>query len=120
MSYRHKTVEDSDLWTPERDLWVSVLSRAVLDVIRGPTRIERDQACSFFLKGTRHFRNVCEFAGRDPDYVQEKMKKYILREPGWNEPAPGKWRFGGVTHYRRKRTTAAKRGRPCLKNIGPI
>jgi len=98
---------------------VSVLSRAVLDVIRGPTRIERDQACSFFLKGTRHFRNVCEFAGRDPDYVQEKMKTYILREPGWNQPVPGKWRFGNATHYR-KRTTAAKRGRPRLKNLGPI
>ena len=119
MSYRQKTVRDQDFWIPEIDLWVSVLSRAVVDVIRGPTRIERDQACSFFLKGGGHFRNVCQFAGRDPDYVQEKMKKYILGEPGWNEPVPGKWRFGGVTHYR-KRTTPAKRGRPCLKNIGPI
>jgi len=119
MSYRQKTVRDQDFWTPESDLWVSVLSRAVLDVVRGPTRIERDQACSFFLKGTRHFRNVCEFAGRDPDYVQEKMKTYILREPGWNQPVPGKWRFGSATHYR-KRTTAAKRGRPRLNNLGPI
>jgi len=120
MIFAQKTLRDQDFWIPEIDLWVSVLSRAVLDAIRGPTRIERDQACSFFLKGGKHFRNVCQFAGRDPDYVQEKMKKYILSEPEWNESSPGKWIFGNVTHYRRKRTTSAKRGRPSLKSIGSI
>jgi hypothetical protein len=69
---------------PEKDLWVSVLSRAALDVVRNSDRLERDQACSFFLKGGRHFRNVCDMAGKNPDYVQEKMRKYILRNQGWN------------------------------------
>ena len=86
MLFTQKTLQDNE-WrvvSPEKDLWVSVLSRAALDAIRGPTRIERDQACSFFLKGGRHFRNVCEMAGRDPDYVQQKMRIYILRCKGWN------------------------------------
>ena len=78
MLFTQKTLQDNE-WrvvSPEKDLWVSVLSRAALDAIRGPTRIERDQACSFFLKGGRHFRNVCEMAGRNPDYVQQKDVEY--------------------------------------------
>ena len=60
---------------PERDLWVSVLSRAALDVVRNRNRLERDQACSFFLKGGSHFRNICQMAGRNPDYVYKKLIK---------------------------------------------
>jgi hypothetical protein len=92
---------------PEKDLWISVLSRAALDVVRAPSRLEHDQACSFFLKGGRHFRNICEMAGRNPDYVQEKMRKYILREKGWNVDVPI------TSHYRtrvsRKRTPSKKK-----------
>ncbi len=88
---------------PEQELWVSVLSRAALDVVQGPSRIERDQACAFFIKGGTHFRNVCEMAGRDPDYVQQKMRKYILRGKGWNVDVPI------TSHYR---MGATKRGRP--------
>ena len=90
---------------PEKDLWVSVLSRAALDVVRNRNRLERDQACSFFLKGGSHFRNICEMAGRNPDYVQEKMRKYILREKGWNVDVP-------ITSHYRTRVTKSyeKRG----------
>ena len=95
---------------PEKDLWVSVLSRAALDVVRNSDRLERDQACSFFLKGGRHFRNVCDMAGKNPDYVQEKMRRYILRNQGWNVDVP-------VTSHYRKRVTHLKRGRPSAKNI---
>jgi len=95
---------------PEKDLWVSVLSRAALDVVRNSNRLERDQACSFFLKGGFHFRNVCEMAGRNPDYVQAKMRKYILREKGWNVDVP-------ITSHYRARVTNLKRGRPSAKNI---
>ena len=90
---------------PEKDLWVSVLSRAALDVVRNPNRLERDQACSFFLKGGSHFRNICEMAGRNPDYVQQKMRKYILREKGWNVDVPI------TSHYRtRVQNSYQKRG----------
>ena len=90
---------------PEKDLWVSVLSRAALDVVRNPNPLERDQACNFFLRGGKHFREVCEMAGRNPDYVQAKMRKYILREKGWNVDVPI------TSHYRTRVTrTYKKRG----------
>ena len=98
---------------PEKDLWVSVLSRAALDVVRNSNRLERDQACAFFLKGGSHFRNVCEMAGRNPDYVQAKMRKYILRKQGWNVDVP-------ITSHYRTRVTHLKRGRPSAKNIRSI
>ena len=83
---------------PEKDLWVSVLSRAALDVVRNHNPLERDQACNFFLRGGKHFREVCEMAGRNPDYVQAKMRKYILREKGWNVDVP-------ITSHYRTRVT---------------
>ena len=98
---------------PEKDLWVSVLSRAALDVVRNSNRLERDQACSFFLKGGIHFRNICDMAGRNPDYVQAKMRKYILRKQGWNVDVP-------ITSHYRTRVTHLKRGRPSAKNIRSI
>tara|TARA_Y100001951_G_C11178525_1_gene204524 strand:- start:125 stop:565 length:441 start_codon:yes stop_codon:yes gene_type:complete len=88
---------------PEKDLWVSVLSRAALDVVRNPDRLERDQACSFFMKGGHHFRNICEMAGRNPDYVQQKMRKYILRKDGWNVDVPI------TSHYRTRVTGKHKK-----------
>ena len=79
---------------PEKDLWVSVLSRAALDVVRNSDPLERDQACSFFMRGDKHFREICEMAGRNPDYVQAKMRKFILRKKGWNVDVPV------TSHYR--------------------
>jgi hypothetical protein len=112
MIFTNKTLQDNEwkITSPEKDLWTSVLSRAALDVVRNSDRLERDQACSFFLKGGKHFRNVCQFAGRDPDYVQAKMRKYILRKQGWNVDVP-------ITSRYRTRVSRLKRGRPSVKNI---
>tara|TARA_R110002020_G_scaffold128925_2_gene288867 strand:+ start:1065 stop:1523 length:459 start_codon:yes stop_codon:yes gene_type:complete len=96
---------------PEKDLWVSVLSRAALDVVRAPNRLERDQACAFFMKGGRHFRNVCEMAGRNPDYVQQKMRKYILREEGWNVDVPI------TSHYRTRVNKSYEKRGPKFKGL---
>jgi len=82
---------------PEKDLWVSVLGRAALDVVRNPNSLERDQACSFFMRGSKHFREVCEMAGRNPDYIQSKMRKFILRKKGWNVDVPI------TSHYRSRK-----------------
>ena len=82
---------------PEKELWVSVLSRAALDVVRNRSRLERDQACSFFMRGDKYFREVCEMAGRNPDYVQAKMRKFILRQRGWNVDVPI------TSHYRSRK-----------------
>ena len=102
---------------PETGLWTAVLCRAVLDACKGPPDLDlslrsnvthrnhytydRDQARHFFIEGGPYFRHVCRFAGRDPDYVQEKVKKILLRKNGWNVDVPI------TSHYRQ----GPKRGR---------
>ena len=110
---------------PEKDLWVAVLCRAVLDACKGPPRLnmslssnvthknnytyDRDQARHFFMKGGSHFNIICELAGRDPDYVQARVRKIILRKEGWNVDVPV------TSHYRHGR--GRKRGRPSKKKL---
>jgi len=95
---------------PEKDLWVAVLCRAALDACKGPPRLDmsrkantahknlynynKDQARHFFLEGGFHFRDVCEMAGRNPEYIQQKLRRIILREGGWNMDVPI------TSHYR--------------------
>ena len=108
---------------PEKDLWVAVLCRAVLDACKGPPMLnmdlkcnrthqnvytyDRDQARHFFLEGGAHYRLICEMAGRNPDYVQKKIRKVLLRKNGWNVDVPI------TSHYRqgpkRKRTKYRKK-----------
>ena len=110
---------------PEKDLWVAVLTRAVLDACKGPPDLDmtrkankshkshwsynQDQARHFFLDGGKHFRNICEMAGRDPNYVQAKIRKVILRKEGWNVDVPI------TSHYRQG--PKRKRGRPKKKKL---
>jgi len=93
------SIEDKAV-SPERDLWVAVLGRALLDAFREAPKLNldlpankthgmyykynRDQALHFFLDGGQYFKEVCEMAGRNPQYVKEKVRKLILRANGWN------------------------------------
>ena len=113
---------------PEKDLWVAVLCRAVLDACKGPPDLDmtskanishqnvytydRDQARHFFLNGGKHFREICEMAGRNPDYVQARIRKVILRKEGWNVDIPitslyrqGRKRGKRKPKYRKKHLT---------------
>ena len=125
---KYETNTEDRVTLPEKDLWVAVLTRAVLDACKGPPdldmtrkantahkslyRYNRDQARHFFMEGGAHFRDVCEMAGRDPMYVKEKIRKVILRENGWNVDIPI------TSHYRQgpkrgsTRGPYKKRGRP--------
>ena len=110
---------------PEKDLWIAVLCRAVLDACKGPPHLnmdlrsnithqnnytyDRDQARHFFLKGDSHFRNICEMAGRNPDYVQQRVRKILLRKNGWNVDVPI------TSHYRQGPKRG--RGRPRKKKL---
>ena len=111
--------EDPTEKLPERALWTAVLPRACLDAFKGPPMLDmslktsrthrnqadydRDQARHFFLHGGEHFREICEMAGRDPIYVQEKAKKLLLRAYGWNIDVP-------ITSHYRSRKRDTKRG----------
>ena len=119
------SMEGERVTLPEKDLWVAVLSRAALDACKRPPRLnmdlrsnithknnytyDRDQARHFFMTGGSHFNLVCELAGRNPVYVQQRVRKIILRKEGWNVDVPI------TSHYRQGR--GRKRGRPSKKKL---
>ena len=123
-------INDDRVTLPEKDLWVAVLCRAALDACKGAPRLnmklrsnvthqnnytyDRDQARHFFLRGGTHFNLICELAGRNPNYVQERVRKIILRKNGWNVDVPI------TSHYRQGPKRGSKRGRykPKLRGVG--
>ena len=116
-------ISEGEVTLPEKDLWVAVLCRAVLDACKGPPDLDmtrpanithknhynydRDQARHFFTEGGSHFRLICEMAGRNPQYVQARIRKVLLRKDGWNVDVPI------TSHYRQ----GSKRGRPKKKHL---
>ena len=121
------SMEGERVTLPEKDLWVAVLCRAALDACKGPPRLnmdlrsnithknnytyDRDQARHFFMTGGSHFNLICELAGRDPDYVKQRVRKIILRKEGWNVDVPI------TSHYRQGPRKGRRRGRPRTKNL---
>ena len=127
-----ETTNEDKVSSPEKDLWVAVLCRAVLDACKGPPGLDmtkpsnithhnhysydRDQARHFFEEGGYHFRLVCEMAGRNPDYVQAKIRKVLLRKNGWNVDVPI------TSHYRQGRKRTRKKYRKTFigtNGVGP-
>ena len=120
VGHAEETISDDRVTLPEKDLWVAVLTRAALDACKGPPMLnmdlkcnrshqnhytyDRDQARHFFLNGGTHFRHVCEMAGRNPVYVQQKVRKILLRKNGWNVDVPI------TSHYRQGPKRGKKRG----------
>ena len=118
VGHAEETISDKRVTLPEKDLWVAVLCRAVLDACKGPPDLDmtrmankahkslynfnREAARHFFMEGGSHFRLICEMAQRNPEYVQNKIRKVILRKKGWNVDVPI------TSHYRQ----GPKRKRP--------
>ena len=70
---------------PEERLFIAVLSQAAHDVFsKHVGRLEREAARAFFMNNSRWFKDICELAGREPQYVHEKVRKRILKANGWN------------------------------------
>jgi len=125
VGHAEETIDEGRVTLPEKDLWVAVLCRAVLDACKGPPalnmkvpanithknhyKFDRRSARHFFMTGGSHFRLICEMAGRNPDYVQARIKKIILRKNGWNVDVPI------TSHYRQG--PKRKRGRPKKKHL---
>ncbi len=113
-------LDETRVTLPEKDLWVAVLCRAALDACKGPPRLDltsranvshhnyykynREAARHFFLTGGAHFKEVCEMAGRNPEYVKQKVRKILLRKNGWNVDVPI------TSHYRQGPKKGKKRG----------
>ena len=97
-----------------------MLCRAVLDAVKGPPDLDmtrkankshkslynfnREAARHFFMTGGKHFNLICEMAGRNPAYVQARIKKILLRKNGWNVDVPI------TSHYRQGSKRGKRRG----------
>ena len=69
--------EQEDTTTPEHYLWTSVLSKAAHDALYSSDWFESRQAISWFKSQRADFREVCELAGKDPNYVYTHIIKKI-------------------------------------------
>jgi len=121
VGHAEEAIDETKVTLPEKDLWVAVLCRAVLDACKGPPDLDmtrtanithknhysynKDQARHFFMEGGTHFKLICEMAGRNPDYVQKKIRQVILRKKGWNVDVPI------TSHYRQGPKRGSKRGK---------
>ena len=64
---------------PETHLFTAVLSQAVHDVFSTHVeKINRAQAMDFLTEDSYHLRMICDLAGRDADYVRQKIRKKLL------------------------------------------
>ena len=65
---------------PETHLFTAVLSQAVHDVFSTHVdKVDKAQAMDFLTEDTWHLRMICELAGRNPDYVRQKISKKLLK-----------------------------------------
>jgi len=86
--YAQKSLSEiNEEGTSEHDLWVAVLSKAAHDAIYCTDWRESRLAISWFKTGGYNFRRVCEYAGRDPEYVHRVMELPIKRR----EKEMSKW-----------------------------
>ena len=75
---KHAT-EQEDTTSPEHYLWVSVLTKAAHDALYSSDWRESRQAIEWFKRKGSNFRKVCEYAGKSPAYVYEKMIEQITK-----------------------------------------
>ena len=126
--------EREDTTSPEHYLWVSVLTKAAHDALYSSDWRESRMAIEWFKRKNFNFTKVCEFAGKDPNYVYQKMiDKIKKREEEMESIKSGnrvyvkdtlELRRGGKifhSHYRGGRL-GKKRGtyntKPKLRSVG--
>ena len=70
---------------PETKLFTAVLSQAVHDAFSSHVdELNKQAARNFLTSNNENLQTICEMAGRNPQYVSEKIRKKILKENGWN------------------------------------
>ena len=66
---------------PETNLFTAVLSQAVHDVFSTHVeKIDKRQAMDFLTHDSAHLRMICDLAGRNANYVREKIREKLLNE----------------------------------------
>ena len=69
-------------------IFVAILHQAVRDAFISSDGFARRTASAWLLGNSERFRFVCECAGREASYVQEKVKKKIKEEKNGNINLP--------------------------------
>ena len=70
---------------PETKLFTAVLSQAVHDAFSSHVdKLNKQAARDFLTSNNKNLQTICEMAGRNSQYVSEKIRKKIRRENGWN------------------------------------
>ena len=68
----------------EKRLFIAILSQAIHDAFSDHVpRLEKQAARNFLTNNNIDFKLICEFAGRNSDYVKEKITQRVLRDNGW-------------------------------------
>ena len=91
---------------PETKLFTAVLSQAVHDAFSSHVdKLNKQAARNFLISNNENLQTICEMAGRNSEYVSEKIRKKILRENGWNVDVAvdGRRKSYRGTHKGRKR-----------------
>ena len=66
---------------PQTKLFTAVLAQAVHDIFSTHVeKIDKRQAMDFLTTDSAHLRMICELAGRDANYVREKIRKKLLND----------------------------------------
>ena len=96
---------------PEEKLFTAVLTQAAHDAFSTHVgKLERDAARAFFMNKGKRFRDICDLAGREPQYVHEKVRSKILKANGWNMDE-------SVRNMYRQSSARKKRGRYKKKHL---
>ena len=72
---KFEQTESNQPQTPEEYLWVCVLSKAAHDAIYTSDWLEARKAIAWFRSNNKEFKEVCQYAGFNPDYVADKMER---------------------------------------------
>ena len=83
-----KTEEHQGDMNANNQIFVAILHQAVRDAFVSTDFLARRTARAWLLGNSERFRFVCECAGREASYVQQKVKQKIKEEKNGNINLP--------------------------------
>ena len=83
--YREPTINNNviqlfgDRISPEQHLWVSVIVKAAEDALKSNYFEDALKAIDWFKRNSGDFKQVCMFAGHNPEYIRGKILARALK-----------------------------------------
>tara|TARA_R110002020_G_scaffold339332_1_gene554473 strand:- start:122 stop:586 length:465 start_codon:yes stop_codon:yes gene_type:complete len=115
MKFQQKfATEAESLQSSEHDLWTAVLSKAAHDAIYSSDWREAKKAIAWFKDNRKDFKEVCQYAGRDPAYVSRHMQNPIQKREQHMEMV-----VNGGRYYVKETTPLPKQYHSHYRGKGP-